>query len=51
MKPAKPQKPAPRRSSVVDKRRANNGKRKPQGLENRVTDNDPMQKDSLSNYP
>lgn len=48
----KPQKPAPR-SSVVEKRRANNGKpkRPSSGYRAPVTDNDPMEKDSESNYP
>lgn len=43
-------KPKPR--SVVDKRKANNApkKRKP-GHDFRVADNDPMQKDSESNWP
>jgi hypothetical protein len=39
--------------SVVEKRKANNdrsGKRS-FGLQNKVADNDPMQKDSESNYP
>lgn len=40
-------------SSVVAKRKANNdrsGKRS-YGLRNKVTDNDPMEKDSESNWP
>ncbi len=41
------------RSSVVAKRRANNDKRSKagHGLNARVADNDPMQKDSESNWP
>ena len=40
------------RSSVVAKRNANNDrKKKGAGLGYKVTDNDPMQKDSESNWP
>ena len=39
------------RSSVVAKRAANNKGKVGRGLVNRVTDNDPMQKDSESNWP
>ncbi len=38
--------------SIVQKRAANNGpKRKGTGFNARVTDNDPMDKDSESNWP
>ncbi len=41
------------RSSVVAKRRANNDRKgkKGRGLDARVADNDPMAKDSESNWP
>ena len=41
------------RSSVVDKRKANNAhtKKRGTGFKAGVSDNDPMQKDSESNYP
>ena len=41
------------RSSVVSKRRANNDRRSKagHGLNARVADNDPMEKDSESNWP
>lgn len=53
MKPKKPmpQRSEPKRSSVVAKRRANDSGKGRHGLKNPVTDNDPMQKDSESNYP
>lgn len=45
-------KPMERRSSVVDKRRANNTKKpKNTGHVARVADNNPMAKDSESNWP
>lgn len=47
----KQQKPQPPRSSVVEKRRKNDSGKGRHGLKNPVTDNDPMQKDSESNYP
>ena len=60
MKTAKPSREALRASiplarkmaSVVDRRAANNRKRpKGTGFNSRVTDNDPMTKDSESNWP
>ncbi|MGH9588299.1 MAG: hypothetical protein ACRD3F_15220 [Acidobacteriaceae bacterium] len=42
---------ADQRSSVVAKRAANNKGKRGHGLTNRVTDNDPMEKDSESNWP
>ena len=57
MKPVAPKQlaralPISRALSVVEKRKANNAKKPTnKGYRNRVTDNDPMQKDSESNYP
>ncbi len=36
---------------IVAKRAANNGKKPRLGLQNKVTDNDPMARESDANYP